>query len=75
MHKKLWKFESRKKIIIKEMKALEKNEIWSATILPTWKRTIRCKRVFTLKYNYGGSIEVYKARLLLKGFTQAYGID
>lgn len=56
------------------MKALEKNEIWSATILPTWKRTIRCKRVFTLKYNSGGSIEVYKAWLLLKGFTQAYGI-
>ena len=43
--------------------------------LPDDKKTMRCKWVFTVKYNLDGSIERYKAQLVAKGFTQTYGIN
>jgi len=57
------------------MKALEKNKTWSVTTLPEGKRTVGCKWLFTIKYNYDGSIKRYKARLVVNGFTQTYGLD
>lgn len=64
-----------KEVILEEMKALEKNKTWSVMTLPAGKRTVGCKWVFTMKYNSDGSIERYKARLVVKGFTQTYGIN
>lgn len=64
----------RKEVIIEEMEALEKNNTWVLTSLPEGKKTVRCKWVFTLKYNPDGSINRYKAQLVVKGFTQSYGI-
>jgi Reverse transcriptase (RNA-dependent DNA polymerase) len=34
-----------------------------------------CKWVYTIKYNVNGKIKRYKAHLLVKGYTQIYGID
>jgi hypothetical protein len=31
--------------------------------------------MYTVKHNPDGSMELYKAKLIEKGFTQAYGID
>ena len=31
--------------------------------------------VFTIKYNYDGRIDRYKAKLVAKGYTQTYGIN
>ncbi|XP_050918522.1 uncharacterized mitochondrial protein AtMg00820-like [Lathyrus oleraceus] len=64
-----------REVVLEEMKALEKNKTWIVTLLPSGKKTIGCKWVFTVKYNSDGSIERYKARLVAKGFTQTYGID
>ncbi|KAK2433017.1 putative mitochondrial protein [Trifolium repens] len=58
-----------------EMEALEKNNTWELVILPTGKKPVGCKWVFTIKYKADGSIERYKARLVAKGFTQTYGVD
>lgn len=44
-------------------------------VLTSWKTTVGCKWVFTVKYNSDGSLERYKARLVAKGFTQTYGVD
>lgn len=30
--------------------------------------------MFTVKYNADGSIEMYKARLVVKGYIQTYGV-
>jgi hypothetical protein len=43
--------------------------------LPSEKKAVGCKWVFTLKHKADGSMEIYKARLVAKGFTQTYGID
>ena len=36
---------------------------------------ITCKCIFTIKYHPNGTIAHHKARLVARGFTQAYGID
>lgn len=57
------------------IKALEKNGTWELTDLPSGKHQVRCKWVFTTKYNPDGSINRYKAHLVAKDYTQSYRID
>ncbi|RVW38185.1 Retrovirus-related Pol polyprotein from transposon RE1 [Vitis vinifera] len=58
-----------------EMKALEKNKTWELVKLPTGKKLVGCKWVYTMKFRVDGLIERYKARLVAKGYTQTYEID
>ncbi|CAN1791793.1 Retrovirus-related Pol polyprotein from transposon TNT 1-94, partial [Linum perenne] len=64
-----------KKAVEEEIKALEKNNTWTVTSLPSGKRPVDCKWIFTVKYKADGNVERFKARLVAKGFTQSYGID
>lgn len=52
-----------------------KNDTWDIVKLPRGKRSIGCKWVYTVKYNAGGTIEHYKARMVAKGFSQIYVIN
>jgi hypothetical protein len=47
-----------------ELKALEKNKIWTITQLPKNKKPI--KWIYKIKYNSDGIIERYKVRLVVK---------
>ena len=58
-----------------EIAALESNQTWSLTPLPSHKRAIGCKWVYRVKYKADGTVERYKARLVAKGFTQQEGLD
>ncbi|GAA0145524.1 transmembrane signal receptor [Lithospermum erythrorhizon] len=49
--------------------------LWEITELPRDKQPVGCKWVFTIKYQADGTKERYKAHLVVKGFTQTYGID
>ena len=53
-----------------ETAALESNQTWSLTPLPSHKRAIGCKWVYKVKYKADGTVERYKAHLVAKGFTQ-----
>lgn len=64
-----------KVVVLEEMHALKQNNTWRLVELLQDKSIIRCKWVFTMKYKVDGSIERYKAQLVVKGFTQTYGID
>nr|KYP62968.1 hypothetical protein KK1_017529 [Cajanus cajan] len=58
-----------------EITTLETNHNWFLTDLPSDKTTIGCRWVYKIKYNADGSIERYKARLVVKGYTQLEGVD
>lgn len=59
----------------KEIEALEANNTWTITSLPPGKYPIGCKWVYKVKYHAYGTIEMYKARLVTKGYTQKVGLD
>ena len=58
-----------------EIQALEINNTWQLTPLPTNKVPVGCKWVYKVKHRADGSIERFKARLVAKGYTQQEGLD
>ena len=57
-----------------EMDSLLQNQTWSLVELPKGKRALTNKWVYKLKEEEDGQ-KRYKARLMVKGFTQKKGID
>lgn len=64
-----------KEAMTKEIEALEANGTWTVEDLPPGKRALGSKWVYKIKYNSDGSVERYKARLVLLGNNQIEGID
>ena len=58
-----------------EYRACIDNDAWRLTTLPAGRRALPSKWVFDIKTNADGNIDKYKARLVIKGFRQTYGID
>ncbi|KAI3513963.1 hypothetical protein L1887_12232 [Cichorium endivia] len=58
-----------------EFAALIRNETWDLVPRPVDIKPVSCKWVFKLKRNTDGSICMYKARLVARGFSQQYGLD
>lgn len=58
-----------------ELDSLEFNKTWVITDLPPMKKAIGSKWVYKTKYNANGSIDKYKARLVILGNLQVYGED
>jgi hypothetical protein len=58
-----------------EIHALELNDTWTITDLPSGKHPIGCKWVYKIKHKGNGEVERYKARLVAKGYTQKEGLD
>ena len=59
----------------KEIDALEANATWVLTPLPPGKHALGCKWVYRIKYHADGSVERYKARLVIFGNRQVEGLD
>nr|KYP44288.1 Retrovirus-related Pol polyprotein from transposon TNT 1-94 [Cajanus cajan] len=58
-----------------ELKMIEKNDTWELVDRPQHKQPIGVKWVYRTKLNTDGSINKYKARLVVKGYAQVFGVD
>lgn len=58
-----------------EIKSLHENQTWELVDLPSDQKPIPVKWVYKKKLKSDGSLERYKARLVVKGFRQKEGID
>jgi hypothetical protein len=54
---------------------LTENGTWKRVKRPEGNNIISCRWVYKLKRNDDGNIEVFKARLVARGFTQQFGED
>lgn len=58
-----------------ELKMIEKNDTWELVDRPQHKQPIGVKWVYRTKLNADGSINKYKARLVVKGYAQVFRVD
>ena len=58
-----------------EIESMKTNQVWDLVDLPSGRRSIGNKWVLKIKRKADGSIERYKTRLVVKGYTEEEGID
>nr|GEW07075.1 hypothetical protein [Tanacetum cinerariifolium] len=58
-----------------EMQSMKDIDVWVLVELPLNARTISSKWLFKKKTDMDGAVYVFKARLVVKGFTQTHGVD
>jgi hypothetical protein len=58
-----------------EIQSHNENQTWTLVDAPKGTKILRNRWVWVVKYNGTGNIERFKARLVIKGFLQEYGID
>ncbi|GJX35221.1 retrotransposon protein, putative, ty1-copia subclass [Tanacetum coccineum] len=58
-----------------EMQSMKDNEVWDLVDLPPNGKIVGRKWLFKKKTDVDGAIHTYKARLVVKGFTQTYRVD
>ncbi|GJX41931.1 retrovirus-related pol polyprotein from transposon TNT 1-94, partial [Tanacetum coccineum] len=64
-----------KEAIDDEIDSLVSNNTWKLSDLPPGSKAIGCRWVFRIKYHTDGSIQTFKARLVIQGFSQRQGVD
>ncbi|KAA0037350.1 Integrase, catalytic core [Cucumis melo var. makuwa] len=64
-----------RKVMEEEVNALKKNHTWDLVLKPKDVKPISCKWVYKVKTRADGTMERYKARLVIRGFSQQYGLD
>lgn len=58
-----------------ELRVHRVNGTWQVAALPTDQRPLTTRWVFAIKWDADGKLEKYKARLVVRGFEQKYGLD
>ena len=64
-----------RKAMEEEIHSIKKNDTWELTSLPQDSNPIGVKWVYKTKRDAKGVVERHKARLVVKGYKQKYGID
>jgi hypothetical protein len=58
-----------------EINLIKNNDVWELTYLLTQRKAIGCKWILRKKFKVDGSLDKYKDRLIVKGFTQQPSMD
>ena len=58
-----------------EIESILSNHTWDLADLPSKNKLLRSKRIFKRKMKPDGTIDKYKARLVVKGYRQKEGLD
>ena len=58
-----------------EMRSHEKNQTWSLVARPPNAKLLKSRWVYKIKHKLDGSVDKYKARLVVKGCGQRPGVD
>ena len=58
-----------------ELDALDHNHTWDIVECPSIVKPIGCKWIYSIKLKSDGSLDRHKARLVVLGNRQEYGID
>ena len=58
-----------------ELKSMDDNKVWDLVELPEGSKQVGCKWAFKTNHDLKGIIEIYKGRLVAKGYTQKEDID
>jgi hypothetical protein len=61
--------------MLDEFNALMRNDTWSLVPRPAGVNMVTGKWIFRHKFNPDGSLAHYKARWVVRGFTQQHGVD
>ena len=61
--------------MVDEIKAVIQNKTWELAELPPGKKAIPLKWIFKIKRDAKGVFEKYKARIVVRGFSQIAGLD
>jgi hypothetical protein len=64
-----------KEAINKEINSLKNNNTWELVPLLEGRKHVGSKWVFWIKGKANGEINKFKAKLVVKGFTQIHGVD
>ncbi|XP_037497224.1 uncharacterized mitochondrial protein AtMg00820-like [Jatropha curcas] len=64
-----------KLVMDEEINSIEKNHTWHLVVLPAGAKKIGVKWIYKTKLNELGEVDKYKARLVVKGYTQEHGVD
>jgi len=56
-----------------ELHALIRNQTWTLVPPPSGIKTIGCRWDYKLKHKPDGTVDIFKAQLVVKGFTQTEG--
>ncbi|KAL0329214.1 UNVERIFIED_CONTAM: Retrovirus-related Pol polyprotein from transposon TNT 1-94 [Sesamum radiatum] len=58
-----------------EMDSMSSNQVWTLVDRPKGVRPVGCKWVYKRKIGADGEVTTFKARLVVKGYTQQPGVD
>ena len=61
--------------IAAKLRSLDDTQMWRVVERPIGMNVVGCKWVFKIKQNAAGEIDKYKARLVMKGYSQVQGVD
>ena len=59
----------------KELLALRDNHTWDVVQCPPNVKAIDCKWIYSIKLRFDGTLDRYKARLIVLGNKQEYGVN